>query len=363
MKIAEIVTQLATVLPLLSTDRYTESVAIFKLSGDGAVASIQTTVPHGLVIGSPVYITNVAIGTRISSVVLTANVATIETVTDHDLTLGWPPHATITLSGFSDSAFNDTFTLSSVPNRRKFSIDTVVSLTPPVLTGSEKLLELVPGGFNGTFQVATVVSTFTFTFASTFTGASSGGDVVTQIRIAGAVSSGRAQDEYTRQASDDLWLFVTQPDIVSVSKDRRALGDAVSEQGPNTSYELDIIDGFTVWCFVPASTSKAGLEPSDIARDDVLRDLLLSIQRYRPTSGLAHKTPSRVILRSHGPAGYDGAVYIHEFVFEIPLRMSGDDTLMLANTVAFRDVDLTIENPDSNSVLTALINLDEVPIA
>lgn len=362
MKIADIVTQLATILPLLST-RYTDSVDVSTISGDGAEATVVTISAHSLVVGSPVYITNVAIDTAITSVVVANNVATIETATDHDLTLGWPPHTEVTLNGFTDGAWNDSFTLLSVPNRQKFTID-VTGLSSPTLTGSEILEELVTGGFNGTQQVATVPDSTSFTFASTFATAASGGQVVTKIRIAGAVSGTRAEAEYTKQPDDDdLWLFVTQLDTVSVSKDRKALGDAVSEQSANTSYELDILDGFIVWCFVPSKNSKAGLGPSDTARDEVLRDLLLSIQRYRPDSGLANTTPSRVVLNNHGPAVYSGAYYVHQYVFQIPLRMSTDDTLTLTNTVAFRDVDLTINNAESeNLILTALIDLDEEPI-
>lgn len=361
MKIADIITQLATVLPLLST-RYTEFVDVSTVSGDGATATVVTTAAHGLSVNSPVFITNVAIDTAITTVTVTANIATVETATDHDLTLGWPPHATVTLSGFTDVSWNDSFPLLSVPNRRKFTID-IGALTTPTLNTNEVLEELVTGGFNGPQKVLTVPDTTSFTFASTFSTDASGGEVVTQIRIAGAESGARAEGEYTKQpGDDDLWLFVTQPDTVNVSKDRHALGDAVSEQSANTAYELDLLDGFTVWCFVPAKNSKAGLGPSDIARDLVLRDLLLAIQRYKPASGLANDTPSRVVLRSHGPALYNGAFYVHQFVFEIPLRMSTDDTLTLANTVAFRDVSLTINNPESASVLTALVDLDEEPI-
>lgn len=360
MKISEIVVQLANILPLISS-KYTDSVSVATISGDGATATVTTAAPHGLLVGSPVYITNVLIDTVILAVTLTGSKATIETATDHDLTLGWPPHTTVRLDGFTDTNWNNSFTLLEVNNRRKFVID-ATSLVAPILLGSEVLKELVLGGFNGTQQVATVPDATTFTFASTFTGASSGGDVVTDIRIAGAVSGSRAQAEYTAQEGDDFWLFVTQLDNVSVSKDRRADGDAISEQGPNTSFQLDILDGFTVWAFVPVSSEKAGLQASDIARDEVLRDLLLSLQRYQPASGLASKTPARIVLSNHGPAVYNGAIYVHEFVFQIPLRMTMGDTLTFADTVAFRDVSMTINNPDTAGVLTALVNLDEEPI-
>ena len=361
MKIADIVIQMANVLPLLDSTKYTDLVPVATISGDGTTATVVTSSAHGLAVNDPVYIVNVRIDTVISTVTVTGSIAVIETATDHDLTLGWPPHATVTLSGFTDGAWNSSFTLLSVPNRRKFSID-IGALTQPTLNTNEVLEELVTGGFNGTQQVATVPNATTFTFASTFTSTASGGDVITEIRVAGAESGARAQAEYTKQPDGEFWLFVTQPDNVSVSKDRRALGDAVSEQGPNTSFELDILDGFTVWAFVPAKNSKAGLGPSDIARDEVLLDLLLALQRFQPASGLVNSTPSRIVLSNHGPAAYNAAFYVHEFVFQIPLRMSVDDTFTLTQTVAFRDVDMTINNPESTAVLTALVNLDEEPI-
>lgn len=361
MKIADIVLQMANVLPLLDSTKYTDSVPVATISGDGATATVVTTSAHGLAVNDPVYIINVRIETAITTVTLVGDTATIETATNHDLTLGWPPHATVKLSGFTDANWNGEFTLTAVQNRRKFSID-ASGLSVPTLNGNEVLEELVTGGFNGTQQVATVPDTTTFTFASTFNSAASGGDVVTEIRIAGAASGGRAEAEYTKQPDGEFWLFVTQPDNVTVSKDRRALGDAISEQGPNTSFQLDLLDGFTIWAFVPAKNSKAGLGPSDIARDEVLLDLLLTLQRFRPESGLADTTPARIVLSNHGPATYNGAYYVHEFVFQIPLRMSTEDTFTLTQTVAFRDVDLTINNPDTAGVLTALVNLDEEPL-
>ena len=360
MKIAEIVTQLATVLPLLAS-RYSDSVAIASISGDGAKATVVTEAPHGLAVDAGIYLTSVAIETPITAVTLTGNTATIETGADHDLTLGWPPHENVTLSGFTDSAWNDSFPLLSVPNRRKFTID-VTGLSAPTLTGSEILHEIVAGAFNGFQQITAVPDATTFEFATTFDGASIGGTVTTSIRVAGAVSGGRAEAEYSKQPDGDLWLFVTQPDSVSLSKDRRALGDAVSEQGANTSFELDIIDGFTIWCFVPATKSKAGLAPSDLARDEVLRDLLLSVQRFKPSSGLANDTPSRIVLRNHGPAVYAGPYYVHQYVFEVPLRMSLADTFDLTTTAAFRDVDMTTQLVDSTRIMASLINLDEEPL-
>ena len=361
MKIADIVIQLAKILPIIS-DRYTSSVDVSTISGNGTAATVTTSSSHSLVVGSPVIITNVAIDTGITTVSLLGNIATIETATNHDLTLGWPPHKTVTLSGFTDTAWNDSFTLTKVQNRRKFSID-ATSLIAPVLTGSEILKELVTGGFNGPQQVLTVPDNTTFTFSSSFSTDASGGQVVTELRIAGAVSGARAEAEYTKQKNDkDVWIFVTQPDNVSISKDRRALGDAISEQGATTSFQLDILDGFTVWAFIHAKNSKAGLGPSDLARDSILRDLLLSVQRFKPASGLADETPSRVVLSSHGQAVYNGSYYAHQFIFQIPLRMSIKDTIDIVETVAFRDVDLTIENNESASVLTALVDLDEEPL-
>ncbi len=364
MKIADIVIQLATIPPLLSADRYTEFVDIDTITGDGAEATADTAAAHGLSIGDPVYITNTAVETSIIDNPLNVGgFLSLETATNHDLTLGWPPHEEVTISGFTTGDYNGTFPLTAVPNRKNFTVNVGGSFGPIVFTGSEILQEIVLGGFNGTYQVTSVPSTTSFTFASAFTVDSIGGQAVTQIRIVGMENIDRAENEYSKQLNDKLWIFVTQPASVSISKDRRAEGDAQSEQAATTDYQLDILDGFEVYCLVPATGSKAGLAPSDLARDTVLSDLLKSVQRFDPPSGLSSPTPSRVIFTNHGRFAYRGAYYIHQYVFQIPLRMTTGDTVQVVPTVAFRDVDLTIQNdPEKQFLLTALIDLDVIPL-
>lgn len=363
MKIAEIVRQLAETLPLIS-DRYSDNLEIVSISGDGVEATIQTSQPHGFSTGSPVFITNALIENVITTVTLVGNKAIIETAANHDLTKGFPPHEFVNLSGFTDNDWNDDFKLLEVKNRRQFTID-VEGIAAPVLTGSEVLNELIFGGFNGVNKVDSIINTTTFTVLTSFSTPSKDGNVVTNIRIAGTATEGRAAEEYTNQPEDKLWLFVTQKGDVSLSKDRKSSGDSLADTGVNTSFQLDIIDGFTVLCFVPSKNQKTGLPASDLARHDVLGELLLSIQRFTPESGLANETDNRVLFAGHSTMAYTGSVYAHRFDFEILFRMTSQDThdkLQERKTVAFRNIDLQITNEEKKVLLTALINLDEEPI-
>lgn len=335
MKIADIVTQLVKIVPQVS-DLFADSLPVVSIVGDGALVTVTTIDDHNLQTGAFVNLSGVAVETDIVNAVLTGSIASIETATPHDLTLGWPPHKSVQLTGFTDPQWNASFTLLDVPNRKNFDID-ATGLSAPTLTGSEKLLELVLGKFNGPATITRIDAT-TFTFPAAVVGTGIGGLVQGSPRIAGVVNAVRAFDAYTEQNLDDWWLFVAQQQTSPVNKSRRADTDLNSEMTLQTDFQEYISDGFIIFAVGNASENSAGLETMDIARHDILPALLAAVRGLKTPSGLCEETNLPIDLISHGFAIYSGAIYAHQYVFQAPQLLTRGDTVQ-PETVAFRDVD------------------------
>lgn len=362
MKIADIVTQLVKIVPQVS-DLFADSLPVESIVGDGINVTVTTIEKHRLQTGAFVNLSGVAVETDIASVVNTGAVAAIETSTAHDLTLGWPPHASVQLTGFTDPQWNASFTLLDVSNRKNFDID-ATGLATPTLTGSEKLLELVLGRFNGPATITRIDGT-TFTFPSTAIGSGIGGIIQGSPRISGVVNVAKAIDAYTEQKITDWWLFVTQPQTSPVNKSRRADTDLNSEMTMQTDFQEYISDGFTIFAVGNSSETSAALETMDIARHDILPALLAAVRGFSVPSGLCEESNLPIDLISHGFAVYSGAIYVHQYIFQAPQLLTRGDTVQ-PETVAFRDVDYTqlITSPEGNMEreLTVKIDLDEDPL-
>lgn len=362
MKIADIVTQLVKIVPQVS-DLFGDNLAVTTIVGDGTLVTVTTPEKHRLQSGAFVILSGVAVETDITAVVLTGTTAAIETATAHDLTLGWPPHASVQLTGFTDPQWNASFTLLDVPNRKNFDID-ATGLVAPTLNGAEKLLELVLGKFNGPATI-TRLDDKTFTFPSSATGSGIGGLVQGNPRISGVVNAAKAIDAYTEQKLTDWWLFVAQQQTSSVNKSRRADTDLNSEMTLQTDFQEYISDGFTIFAVGNASETSAGLETMDIARHDILPALLTAVRGLKTASGLCEESNLPIDLVSHGFAAYNGAIYVHQYVFQAPQLLTRGDTVQ-PETVAFRDVDYSqlIASPENNTEqeLTVSVDLDEDPL-
>ena len=162
MKLTDIINQLRAILPKY-TDVFSTVHGISSIVASGGVATIVTSAIHSLATGANITIADVVTHTPISAVSKDGLVFTFTTSADHDLTLGW--QTTVTFEGFTDSAWNDSFTVVGVPNRRTFKVQSVNSL--PSLNTNEVLLENRADGINGRWS-ATVVNTTTFTITGSF---------------------------------------------------------------------------------------------------------------------------------------------------------------------------------------------------
>jgi len=359
VKLTDVVAQLQAVLPKY-TDYFSRSLTISSISVASNVATITTDKPHGVLTGEGVTISDVGLRTAIATVSQDGLTFTFTTLTDHDLTYGWPDHEYVTLAGFVDSAWNDSFKLLDVPNRRTFTVQSTNSL--PSLVGAEYLQESRIDGINGRHSV-TVTGADTFTISGTFTdGTYSGGTVKTAVRIAGAVTAERAIEQYTKQGTDDLWLFVLMRDV-ETSKDRQTNSDARLTAPSGTSMRLRTLDGFTLMLVKNVTDDITANNALDIARHELLGPILKSVYGARFTTGLNGSADFKTVLLGHNFVDYDRATFVYAYSFECPMDITDDDAVEPEDTRAFRDIDYTHTiGGDGTTDVTGNINLDEVSL-
>ena len=366
MKIAEVVDQLATIIPQVS-DFFSDTIAITSISSDGAIVSVQTSAAHGLINGEFLNVRNVESENSIVSVIFTTvnGVSQLEILTalNHDLTLN--PRETITqfvkLDGFTDSAWNGSLELIEVSNRKTFKIINGIVGTP-TLNNNEVLLEIVLGRFNGP-QTATVSDATNFTYHATFTSIGRSGDVQVKIRIAGVVNFQRALDQYTKQLINGFFMFVVATTATIANKSRGSQSDINDEQTQQSHFNENIRDGFIILVVANVASEAGSFTSMDNIRDEVFKSILLAVRGFKFSSGLACEPNQVASFLSHGTLAYDNSRYIHQFIFEMPLVMTIEDSIQ-PKTRAFRDISFTNSNLNNLDTpdLTADMNLDDDPL-
>jgi hypothetical protein len=360
MKIADVVAQLQLVLPK-NTDVFSITLAIDSIIASSGVATITTTTAHNLASNQAVTIVGVGSNTPISGVSQDGLVFTFTTSSDHDLTYGWVDHETVSLRGFTDSAWNDSFTLTAVPNRREFKVRSTNTL--PVLNGNEYLEEVRVDGVNGRFGITVTSATkFTVSSASITDGTYTGGSVKTAVRIAGSVTIDRAKEEYTRQGASDFWMFVIPIDP-ETSKDRNSHSDAVSTKTSGDEMRLRILDGFDIIIIKNVSNEAAAVDAVDTCRHDLFEPIMKAIYGITFPTGSATPGDFRIIPIGHGRESYDKARLVYIYQFQMPFDLTDSDVVEPADTSAFRDIDYTQGiGGDDTEDMTANIDLDDEPI-
>lgn len=359
MKLSDVINQLRVVLPKY-TDLFSTVIGIDSISASGGVATITTSSAHGLSNGANITISDVLTRTPIDSVSKDGNVYTFTTSTPHDLTYGWPDHETVSLDGFTDSAWNNSFVVVRVQNRENFNVRSINSL--PSLNTNEVLLENRIDGINGRWS-ATVTGASTFTITGSFDdGVYSGGTISSGQRISGAVEIQRAVEQYTAQNLNDYWMFVVMREA-ETSKDRSTYSDATATRSASDDMRLRLIDGFSLYVFKNTTQDIAAVSAIDICRHDLLLPILKSVNGIIFPTGLTNNSDFRTIFTGHGAFDYNRAVLIYEYNFESVMDLTNADTVEEEDTRAFRDIDYTEEIGGVDTTdLTVNVDLDEVPL-
>lgn len=357
MKLSDIVNQLRLVLPKY-TSLFGDNLSVSSILASGGVATITTSVAHGLGSGTNIVLKDVESQTAINSVSQDGLIFTFTTTTDHDLTLNWPEHDYITLKDFTDGAWNGYFKLTSVPNRRTFKVQSSNSL--PTLNGNEYLAEVRIDGVNGRYSIS-VIDPTTISISGDFEdGDYQSGNISTAQRIAGSVTELRAFEQYTEKGLNDLWMFVIMGEA-SVSKDRSTYSDAVSTKPTGNDMRLRLIDGFSIFIIKNTSQDITANEAVDICRHTLLLPILRSINGIRFDTGLSYDGDFRTVLTGHSIFDYNRAILIYRYEFETVMDLTDDDTVQPEDTRAFRDIDysLIVGGDDTEDMTITNLDLDE----
>lgn len=357
MKLADIVSQIQTILPKL-TELVSDTLSLSSIVATSSLATIVTSIAHGITEGQAITITNVEVKTPVNSVGKSGNVYTFGTSSAHDLTEGW--HSVVELSGFTNGDWNGEFKLVSANNRYEFQVQSINSL--PSLNFNEVLHEVRADGINGRYQ-PTILNTTTLTIAGTFlAGEYVGGRIASNVRIAGAVNIDRAVEQYTKQGINDLWLFVTVNDV-NISKDRNALSDALATKGEGDDIRLRMIDGFNLYLVVNTKNEMSAVSAIDICRHTLLQPLLQTLLGARFDTGLAGDADFKTVIKEHGIYDYTGAYLVYSYGFEFPMEITLDDAVAIGDDRAFRNIDYTerIGGDDTTDMTVDDINLDDNP--
>ena len=372
IKASTIIAQLQTVLPTQTALFTNADISITSLTRSGSTVTAVTSAPHNLTTNNYVTIINAKTPIAISSLTMVADTGigatgatvTVVTATDHDFTEGFD--FTCEISGATQAAYNGTFDILTVPNRRTFTYHITTQPVTPA-TGTPYLLNNNKSGYNGRHQVTvTNATTFTYAISSTPISPAQGSAVLRSgVRISGAISWERAKEAYTKQAADKMWAFVVLGDN-SISKDRRVTTDAISTLAHGDSYRQRMIAPFSVYIYAPCTNEVAGRAVRD-SMEDVRIALYKSLLRVKFESVLAETNVYLVTAAGDRYVEYTGAYYIHEFVFETVCDIVIEDTVAADDNVAFRNFSLIFDDPDvddgDNVIMqTDDVNLDDVPL-
>jgi len=366
MKTSDVISQIRAVLPT-KTELFSTRLTITGVVKAGSVATFTTSAAHGLEASEYVTVSGVVTPIVIDTVTDLGDTYEIRTLTEHDLTLHptLDDAKTVQITG---TAYDQEFDLVDVPNRFRFVI--TKGSQPAFPVGTIYLQQTAMIGYNGLKQVIAAPSTTTFTAAISFDlpqpNYVTGAYTYCRHRISGAISIDVVINSYTKQAADNLWLFVVLGDF-GANKDRKNVNDAISTQGRQGDFCQKIIENFSVFVIVPNKGSVLTNTNGRAARDiieDIRKPLLQSLLGIRFPISLA--APGQGIVTYAGDSFYlyNDAYYVHEFLFQQVVEITFGDTAIVEFDRAFRDVDMTIQNQFSDvSEYTALVNLDDEPEA
>lgn len=367
MKAEDIIKALVARLPAL-TDKFSDTVAITTITSTGLVATATVSGGHNVVDNELVTIVDALSPISIVSITRVDDRATVVTTTNHDSTLSDKDIARgfeqdVILSGSTEAEFNGTFNLASVTNRREFVIDitdsgpTIATGTPILENGSSPLQ-----GYNGSFNVTVLNSTqFTYPLQAAIPNDAIGSPILHKgHRITGSVTIERFLDAYTKKQASELYAVVVLGDVIA-SKGRENRSDSTDRFEDNQHYQQEITQPFGIYIIFPASNSIAARTQRDEA-EDIIPFIMQSVLLESFPTGFAVGRQMRATFNAHGFFSYNGPLYVHEVTFEQNADLLFLDSIGVNLSVAFRDIELTMNTDLGDTTLTANIDLDSEPL-
>lgn len=362
MRAKDFILQLSAKLPTL-VDDFTTSFSVSSLTRSATTVTATTTTDHGLTVGKSVNIVGAQTPIAISSIGRVGILATLVTDSDHDMTEG--AFTTVEISGATESEFNGTFTLLRVLNRRTITFK-VADSGPTSATGSPLLLNGSSPlqSYNGLKKVTATPTTTTFQYevvdTTLFTPASGTITAKTSPRISGAATDERALESYTKQKTDDAWLYVVINDAIA-NKSRTLEIDGTDNIQRTNHFKQFLSQTVSLFVFIPTSGQVSGRKAMDKAQE-LFRPICQSILFAKFDSLLASGKYNALMFNEHGLHGYNTAFYIHRYTFEMTLLMSINDTIGADDDVAFRDITMDQAHDVGTGIINTDIDLDDEPL-
>jgi len=367
MKLRDIVNQLQVILPT-RTDLVSETVGVTSMTLAGTTVTVVTDTDHGFSVGDPVLVSGAEAPVEIDTLSQIDGVASAVTLTNHDITEDFPERENVRIEGADQAEYNGEHKVLSANSRLRttFEID---DGAPATATGAQILLfDGAERGYNGDFLVDTVPNTTTFTYeidagvaANLFATAFGTIAIHVEIRITGTVTAERFVDElYTAQPdNEDIWACAVLGDSTA-SSNRSTDNDATDIQATMSELRQKVVDQFAVYVVVPAKDELAAVDARDLV-EDIKSPIYKSVMGVKFPTFLCIEQQYGVTLASHGFFSYNGAYYVHEFVFESVSQIGNADLVDPDKNVAFRDVCLRFQNKFNEDIINSDVDLDDEP--
>ena len=361
---SKIVLQLKTFLPVYS-DLFTDFFIIESASTAANLVNVNS-LNHGLSVGQSIIVSGGTVRNPLVTAKLVEDMALFTTEFDHDFIM--PSQSLdkkeLTLNAFSNPAWNITYNIMGIPNRRNFLVNLPPGETavPPV-DGSQYVIEDLEFGPKGVREVTAVPDTDNFTFNVLGVPAIPPGPVdnlkiVSGFRISAASNFERAQAIYTKQ--EKPYLFVIMSDV-EVSRDRNTLNDSVAGFTRQNLMLLRYLQNFSTAVFLPTTDDLSGVKAQDLAYDTIYKQLLHTIYGFRDEDG--SPIPYGAVPVGSGAAEYNSAYYAHVYDWQLMTSTTYQDSFLEQPNVAFRDIFQEINlhgDPEAKMILG--INLDREEI-
>lgn len=364
MKANDIVKRMMGTLPLY-TDFASDSVDIDSLTRVGTLVTVITKQEHNLKTGQSVLIFGAMAPVKIDTLTQIDGLASGVTDQDHDLTAGYDKPVSIGNVEQADYNLSLNMNLMMVPNRRNFSYfvnQAAVSPAAPMQGVDMLLFDGKERGYNGQQQVTVLdQKTFTYNLAAgiePYSPAYGAMKVLSGVRVGASVHIQRFLQTYTKQdKTPDVWFTVCVGDAKS-SNSRVIDIDAVDLYQPGSEYLQRVIEELHVYVIIKTSQDLTAAHARDMI-EDIKSPLFKTLIGVKFPSYLAQAQNYGLVLDNHGFYSYPGPYYVHEFVFQNVCEITFADITEPDLNVAFRDIDLRLQNEFNNVIMQSDVNLDD----
>lgn len=337
MNTADVIRQLAATLPNYTT-LFSSTLPLSSVSASGGVVTVVTSSPHNLTTGFEVTVTGGL--TRLTAAIAwSGGVATVTTTPTHDQTEGY--NETVTVGGATEPQFNGTHPLLTTPDRNTLTLS--IPSAPAVATGTPYINQSLRGRVNGRHTV-TVVDPTTFTYVNSTCpdGIIDNATIHDEIRVSGAAIIERALSAMTEQNINELWGFVVLEDVVS-SRDRTVKSDANFNITDGSVFRIRELESFSLYAVIPSADSITGRTPRDLA-SDLTPAIYKSLLGVLLPTGLTCERTAVITPESNGFFAYDGAYYVHRWMFGTHRDITVDDIAPDEDNVAFESINIKTLN-------------------